>query len=79
MKNPFKVKGTTKYGEKLVYCPVCRRTILTRAIRSHIAARARMEPFKREIGEITKTPHLDFYKRNTIEVEGRKIVRVWKV
>ena len=69
----------TKYGYKNTRCPFCKMELFTRRshIYRHIAAKAKGEAIKKQLGEKTTTKHLDFYISNTLLVRYEK--REWKV
>ncbi len=68
-------KAPPLYGHAQFKCPACPRNIFARAIRTHISKCAGWESIKKRLGEIEKTPHLNFWNKHTVAVVTER--RVW--
>lgn len=82
MKSPF--------GEKLVKCPVCKKSFLKGGIKNHIINTAKGEAFrkmkdlfqnnKKDFSQVSRTvlltnmPHFQFYRKNYKITQGKLYV-----
>ena len=68
-------------------CPICNRWFNsyyngynTVGVKLHISKQANKEVLLKELGEIEKAPHFDFFKKYTIPREEKIIIkRDWKI
>lgn len=77
MAKEIKLKSRkNKYGYYEWQCHICKEWHYRRST-LHYASMAKREVMQKGLGEIIKTPHLDFYLENTKEVVT--VSRVWTI
>lgn len=70
MKSLLKTRNLKEgiYEYEQYQCPICKKWLYKSAKYIHFTSTARKEAMEKSTGVIKKTPHLDFYIKNTKEV-----------